>query len=280
MSKKIHINHTTVYQYSEEVTLGDHIALLRPRDDGMLHVLGYSLSVHPVPLLHRPFIDCCGNSAQFLRFGSKTRSLAFVSSFTAVCTRDKSLSERILEERMPGPFVGYSPAECEVLAPWRSVGTPDPVITAFAVSCGAQSEPLPIFLKTLSQRLSRFTAEIRDDGAPRPTAQTITLQQGTCRDLTTAFVEVVRTCGLAARFTSGYWLGAGHMSKRELHAWADVYVDGLGWAGFDPVEGGLIGDAHVPLAVAAHGTQMAPIMGTWIGTGESSMEWTIEMKAQ
>ena len=90
---------------------------------------------------------------------------------------------------------------------------------------------------------------------------------GACRDLTVLFMECCRSLGLAARFVSGYQEGDKGTDRRYMHAWAEVYLPGGGWRGFDPTHGIAVTDRHVAVASGPTPATAAPISGTFRGTG-------------
>ena len=40
--------------------------------------------------------------------------------------------------------------------------------------------------------------------------------------------------GFPARYVNGYFVTGGEHCSEAQHAWAEAYIDGLGWLGFDP----------------------------------------------
>lgn len=68
-------------------------------------------------------------------------------------------------------------------------------------------------------------------------------------ELAHIFIGAARCLGLPARYISGYRLVEEGAGQPSAHSWAEAYVTGLGWVGFD-VEGFLCPDEHyVRLAI-------------------------------
>jgi transglutaminase-like putative cysteine protease len=91
-------------------------------------------------------------------------------------------------------------------------------------------------------------------------------------------IEACRCVGLPARFVSGYHLVEPRPKRYDLHAWAEVYLPGAGWRGFDPSGKGAIDDRYIVLATSSKPQLTAAVNGTFSGPPrvESDMTWTIE----
>lgn len=96
------------------------------------------------------------------------------------------------------------------------------------------------------------------------------------RDLAHIFIAGASALGLPARYVSGYrQCGEGTC---PAHGWAEAWVDGLGWVGFDP-SAGISPDAnYVRVATALDFNGAAPVAGIRQGVGveELSVELQVE----
>ena len=127
------------------------------------------------------------------------------------------------------------------------------------------------FLNQLNSTLYReFEFMHRDFGNPHPPEVTLTTRRGACRDLSVLFIDACRAMGLAARFVSGYQEGDPNQTERNLHAWAEVYLPGAGWRGYDPTHGLAVSDRHVVITAVADPGLSTPVIGTFRGTGVTS----------
>ena len=124
-------------------------------------------------------------------------------------------------------------------------------------------EILPFLLRLNKWLHERLTRETRLEGPPRSPAETILLGRGACRDLAVAFMALARSQGIPSRFVTGYHEGDPANPRKELHAWAEVFLPGGGWRGFDPSLGLAVADRHIALAAAPESPETAVVSGAF-----------------
>ncbi|MEA2989247.1 MAG: hypothetical protein QOG83_1958 [Alphaproteobacteria bacterium] len=125
-------------------------------------------------------------------------------------------------------------------------------------------------LKLLHRIMERLHAEIVYDTNPTQTvttaAEAFALKRGVCQDLTHVFIVAARSLAIPARYVGGYFhRNDGVIEQEAGHAWAEAYVDGLGWVAFDATNGICATDAHVRVAVGLDYLGAAPVRGTRFG---------------
>ena len=108
-------------------------------------------------------------------------------------------------------------------------------------------------------------------------AETLERASGSCRDFATLFMETCRFMGLAARFVSGYMYSSDITGRMSMHSWAEVYLPGAGWIGFDPSWGILAASQYIPVAVTRHPEHAPPISGTYFGYARDFLRTEVDL---
>lgn len=94
---------------------------------------------------------------------------------------------------------------------------------------------------------------------------------GVCQDHTHIFLAVARVLGVPARYVSGFLMMEGQTQQAASHAWAEVYLDNLGWVGFDASNGISPDERYVCVATGLDYRDAAPISGIRHGFAMESL---------
>ena len=106
-------------------------------------------------------------------------------------------------------------------------------------------------------------------------------RKGVCQDFTHLFCALTRQNQVPARYVSGYLhQGNGYFGDSQMHAWAEVYVPGVGWTGFDPTNDLLAGTNHIKVAHGRDYKDCAPLKGVIFAPGNNRTEHTVEVVAR
>ncbi|MEL7141298.1 MAG: transglutaminase family protein [Cyanobacteria bacterium J06643_4] len=259
------ITHTTHYQYAQPVNLHPHSLRLCPRSDGAQWLQSFDLSYSSTPVKEISFLDAYGNTCNKITFHEPLSELK-IQAVSKVHTTRTNPFDYLSEPWALQLPIDYPTSVETQLSPYltKSFGsTVAPNVVQLATSLAAESSGnVSDFLLRLTQLIPNMcTYQQRLEGEAYAPGVTLEKKSGTCRDFTVLFMAICRAVGLAARFVSGYQ--EGDLSyQHDLHAWAEVYIPGGGWRGFDPTLGLAVGDRHVAIAASLNPKHAAPVTGT------------------
>lgn len=265
------IRHRLDYRYSIPVYAEAHHAHLTPRSDAFQKLLRFELRVEPEPCCVTPVIDAMGNPAHQIWFSGRSNRLSFEASSRVETLCSNPFNFLLHESSICLPLVYPFAVEIN-LAHYLNKRGEDRVITEFASAIAKKTGYETIgFLSELCLEIYRMVQYARrDEGLPMLPAKTLSEKKGSCRDLAVLFMACCRSQGIAARFTSGYIFTKTEVLQKDLHAWAEVYLEGGGWRGYDPSTGLVVGDQHIALASSADPALAAPVSGTFRSVGSVS----------
>ncbi|MHB8746376.1 MAG: transglutaminase family protein [Gammaproteobacteria bacterium] len=270
------IRHHLHFQYSASVFIEPMVARLRPRCDPTQKLLRYDFDVQPTPVGISAYVDLAGNASNTVWFTGEHRELLITSAASIEIARLDPFHFLVTDAQTLRLPVRYAAPLQASLAPYLEREIDESTVRAFALGLqyDAHDETLT-FLTLLAGRIPdvcQYT--VREHGDPWTPAKTLAEQRGACRDFALLFTDACRCVGIAARFVSGYAY-TDTLATHHLHAWAEVYLPGAGWRGFDPSEGLSIGARHIAIAAGRTAPEASPTTGSYRGTAQPSLTATV-----
>ncbi|WBU52208.1 transglutaminase family protein [Paracoccus sp. SCSIO 75233] len=151
--------------------------------------------------------------------------------------------------------------------------SPDEAIKDFAAGPGAELSQLD-----LAHALSHI---VHERVAYRPgvtnglttAAQALSQGEGVCQDHAHVLIAMARARGVPARYVSGYLHADAEGNAHEAaHAWAELYIDGLGWVGFDAANETCPNEFYVRTGSGLDARDAAPIRGVTAMGGAEKLD--------
>jgi transglutaminase-like putative cysteine protease len=281
---ELNITHRTEYRYASLVAPGPHRLMLRPRETRELRLLAFDLIVQPEAAATWAH-DVAGNSVATVSFLGLTDVLTIESRMTVDLVAPAWPVFDIAASAQFYPF-RYSTEDRIDLG---ALARPQYVDVAGRLSGWVESfvmarptDTLSLLRDVANGVSGQINYQSREVEGTQGPLETLDRGWGSCRDIAVLFAEAVRTLGFGARIVSGYLYVAssdiiGSTDAGSTHAWVEVFVPGAGWIAFDPTNRS-VGSANlIPVAVARHITQVAPVSGSFHGRPGDLLGMSVEV---
>ena len=268
---RIRIRHETAYGYDEPAKWTIQNLRMTPRDYDGQHVGPWRIEIdHECRL--RESEDAFGNRMHRLTTEGPVKAIKILVE-GEVTTFDTAGVASGAIERLPKTFFLRD----------TPLTAPDPRIAAFVLAATAGA-------RATLDRLHRLLAAVHGAlepvrGSPAvdcaPCAQTageaLARGKGAHHDFAHLFIAGARMIDAPARYVSGYLLRGDRFDDAGAHGWAEAWVEGLGWVGFDPSQGVSPGEAYVRIATAPDSLGAAPIRAARMGGGDERLAVRVEV---
>jgi transglutaminase-like putative cysteine protease len=258
----LNVSYTTAYHYDEPTRRIIQLLRVTPASFAGQTVLDWRIDVDCDAKL-REGRDGYGNLTHMLYIDKPVRSLA-VTIAGRVLTEDRAGVVKGLPHDLPPPvFLRTTPltepgSAIDKLAAWTMRG----------------SESMLDKVHRLAVRLHekmRFDTEAT--GVETVAEQACAEGHGVCQDFSHIFIAALRRAGIPARYISGHLFRRdGEHVQEAAHAWAEAWIEDLGWTAFDSVNGISADDAYVRVACGLDYRDAAPVAGARAGGGGEDLE--------
>ena len=264
---RLRIDHTTTYTYEEPAIYALQQVRKRPHDTDAQTVMNWEIVLEGAkdearyhdqhgnnvdlisiePGAHRVSVTCRGevetrDTAGVLTSGRMVPPLWLYRRFTPLTEAGKGVKGLVSE-------LGKDPA--------LTLDTLHALMDLIADTVVYNTEPTDV----------NTTAE-----------EALALGHGVCQDHAHVFVSAARLMGFPARYASGYMMMLDRVDQEAGHAWAEVWVDGLGWVGFDAANRVCPDERYIQLATGLDYSEAGPLTGVMYGSDSGSLSVTVQVQ--
>ena len=251
---RISIDHATTYAYDRAARFIIQTLRLTPRSSEAQTVRNWRIETNVDARLRRSE-DAFGNIVHALYTEQPTQTLTI----------------RVSGEVTTADTAGVVPPDQERLSPLVFLrDTPltarDPLITIFASEFSAHP-PLERMHRLMTAIHGSVAFEVGVTTPTHTAGEVLALGRGVCQDHAHVFIACARHMGVPARYVSGHLLRSDRHDQEAAHAWAEAWIEDLGWVGFDPANGVCPTDRYVRVAIGLDYLGAAPVRGASYGGG-------------
>ena len=245
----IKVSHECTFRFEPPIRSLIQVLRMTPRNSEGQHVLSWRIDVDRDAHL-KASEDAFGNSTNTFSVEETISSLTLRID-GEVRTFDTAGVVRGSLERFPP----------ELYLRGTTTTTPDDVLRSFVLEAVKESEEplerLHLLMRAIHARMTVEEQPADDDGLTA--GQALASGKGTCRDIAQLFITCSRVLELPSRYVSGYLFREDGDAQDMEHAWAESFVEGLGWVAFDPVLKICPVECHIRVAVGLDYLGAAPI---------------------
>ena len=284
------IKHRTTYKYVSPVSVGNHVACLKPRSYEQNQLVGNDMKISPSPLTFTERTDYFGNVLWFFTVQEPHKQLVVESSSEVLRGRGTGVGLRASlpwEESTVLLAKDHSPEGLDAFQ-YQFESPRIRIHPDFAAYALESFTPGRIMRDALTELTSRMHKDFRFDSrvtTVRTTTEEVFKKRGgVCQDFAHVQIACLRSIKIAARYVSGYLRTYPPPGKARLigadasHAWVSAYCRGAGWLDMDPTNDVAPTDGHVTVAWGRDYGDVSPLRGLILGGGEHRLQVEVDME--
>jgi transglutaminase-like putative cysteine protease len=260
---KLEIVHETRYRYAGPIAETVMEVRLRPMDGNGQRCVEFELDVS-AGIEPREYRDGYGNNVHYFNL-VRPHTYLGVTSRSVVETGlavDGDPGEDLVQD-----FLRFR-------SPVKDVPGVRELASRFPIANPASGAEVESALDDLTLAISReFAYDRAVTNVYSAVDEVLALRSGVCQDFAHLFIAVARAMGVPARYASGYIHDPrGKRVTGASHAWAEAWVAGRGWIGYDATHPVRITANHVRIAVGRDYGDAAPTRGVYVGSATGTMD--------
>ena len=282
--------HRTTYRYKYPVSVGDHVACLKPRSFVNNLLLGNQISITPAPRTITERIDYFGNVLCFFTVQHPHKELVVESRSKVKIDEDQrhnvatslpweESAQQLVQDRSPDALEA---CQFQFESPRIRVHQE---FAEYALQSFLPGRPMREALWDLTTRIHKdFRFDSKVTNVRTTVEEVFKKRRGVCQDFAHVQIACLRSIHVAARYVSGYLRTFPPPGKPRLvgadasHAWVSAYCRESGWLDMDPTNNVEPTDGHVTLAWGRDYSDVSPLRGLILGGGNHTLEVAVDLE--
>lgn len=263
---RIRIDHSTRYAYARQARFIVQALRLTPRSSENQQVRDWRIETDVDTRLRRSE-DAFGNIVHSLYTERPTRELTIRVTGEVTTVDTGGVLRGGVERLSPLVFLRDTPltqADAALADYARSIRPAGPLERMHALMGAIHAD---------------VAFEVGATSATHTAVEAFAIRRGVCQDHAQIFIACARRLGVPARYVSGHLNRSdGQHDQDAAHAWAEAWIEDLGWVGFDPANGVSPTDHYVRVAAGLDALGAAPIRGTSYGGGQEDLSVSLRVR--
>jgi transglutaminase-like putative cysteine protease len=284
------IVHRTTYKYKHPVSLGNHVACLKPRSLPHQQLTQTELRIQPLPATETERVDYFGNLLCFFTVQEPHKQLVVEARSEVIMQDNPSLWPQqsppweVVAQSLPNDLTpqGLEAYQFGFESPRIRIRTE---FADYALQSFTPGRPMAEALLDLTARIHKdFRFDSKVTTVRTTTEEVFRKRRGVCQDFAHLQIACLRSLSLAARYVSGYLRTYPPPGQPRLigadasHAWVSAYCPGVGWLDVDPTNNLVPSNGHVTLAWGRDYSDVSPLRGLILGGGAHTLKVAVDME--
>jgi len=284
------VSHRTTYRYSYPVSVGEHVACLKPRSFSRSRLVQNTLTIHPTPSTLTERVDYFGNILSFFTVEEPHKVLIVEAksqvkidrqaiSATSLSRPWEESARSLAEDRSDEGLAAY---QFQFASPRVRLNQE---FASYALESFTPRRPMREALMELTARIyADFRFDSKATTVRTPHEEVFRKRQGVCQDFAHVEIACLRSINVAARYVSGYLRTYPPPGKPRMvgadasHAWISAYSRDEGWLDMDPTNNVAPTDGHVTLAWGRDYGDVSPLRGLILGGGGNALNVEVDIE--
>ena len=284
------VSHRTTYRYSYPVSVGEHVACLKPRSFSRNKLVQNKLTIDPQPSTLTERIDYFGNILSFFTVEEPHKVLIVeAKSQVEIESRANSATSFSLPWEESAKFLAEDRSDEGLAAYQFQFASPrvrlNQEFASYALESFTPGRPMRKALMELTSRIyTDFRFDSKATTVRTPPEEVFLKRHGVCQDFAHVEIACLRSINVAARYVSGYLRTYPPPGKPRMvgadasHAWISAYSRDEGWLDMDPTNNVAPTDGHVTLAWGRDYGDVSPLRGLILGRGGNTLQVEVDVE--